>query len=293
MIKSMTAYANAEITGEDITVMTEIRSFNSRFLDISLRISRGYLAIENQVKTLISDRIARGRVEINIQVKEETEEGYDYELNIPRAKAYYDSLVQLKEHFHIDADIPIELLTGTEGIIKPVFIDKDMDVCWPVVKDCIEMALDDFIEMRKREGEFIAKDIVKRLDGIEENVSRMEKETDNILLYYQQRLKDRIEDLTKGVIEIDSSRIAQEAAFIADKSDISEEIVRTVSHIRQFRTILNAPEPGGRKLNFLLQELHRELNTIGSKTEKVNISHIAVDIKSEIEKIREQVQNIE
>jgi len=293
MIKSMTAYANATITVEDLAVSTEIRSFNSRFLDISLHITRGYLALENKIKTLISDRIARGRVEINIQIKDESEEGYDYELNIPRAKAFYDSIIRLKEYLNIDTDIPFELLVNAEGIIKPVLIDKDMDVFWPTVQDCIVMAMDELIEMRKREGEFIAKDIELRLDWIEENVSRIENESEGILLYYQQRLKDRIEDLTRGVIEIDPLRIAQEAAFIADKSDISEEIIRTVSHIRQFRKILNAPEPAGRKLNFLLQELHRELNTIGSKTEKVDISHIAVGIKSEIEKIREQVQNIE
>ena len=232
-------------------------------------------------------------MEINIQIKDESEEGYDYELNIPRAKAFYDSIIRLKEYLNIDTDIPFELLVNAEGIIKPVLIDKDMDVFWPTVQDCIVMAMDELIEMRKREGEFIAKDIELRLDWIEENVSRIENESEGILLYYQQRLKDRIEDLTRGVIEIDPLRIAQEAAFIADKSDISEEIIRTVSHIRQFRKILNAPEPAGRKLNFLLQELHRELNTIGSKTEKVDISHIAVGIKSEIEKIREQVQNIE
>jgi uncharacterized protein (TIGR00255 family) len=157
----------------------------------------------------------------------------------------------------------------------------------------VDEALNNLIEMRKKEGEFIALDITSRINRIEESVHLIEKESSDLLSHYQQRLKERIVDLTRGMVEIDLERITQEAAFLADKSDISEEIVRVASHIRQFLTIMKSAEPAGRKLNFLLQELHREFNTMGSKTEKAHVSHIVVEVKSELEKIREQLQNVE
>ncbi|MBW2606785.1 MAG: DUF1732 domain-containing protein [Deltaproteobacteria bacterium] len=147
--------------------------------------------------------------------------------------------------------------------------------------------------MRSKEGNFIAADITKRLDYIENCLTQIKDKSHDLLAYYQQRLKERIDSLTKGIVEIELGRIAQEAAFLADRSDISEEIVRAASHLKQFRDIADSEESSGRKLNFLLQELNREFNTMGSKTEKAHISHIVVDVKSELEKIREQVQNVE
>lgn len=147
--------------------------------------------------------------------------------------------------------------------------------------------------MRKREGDFIASDISRRLDSIEEGAEKIQKASKNLISHYQQRLEGRIQVLTKGMVEIDPGRIAQEAGFLADRSDISEEIVRAGSHIEQFREIMDSAGPAGRKLTFLLQELNREFNTMGSKTEKARVSHMIVEIKSELEKIREQLQNME
>ena len=161
------------------------------------------------------------------------------------------------------------------------------------MKNCIDVALDDLDAMRKREGDVIARDFDDRLKYIEKSLREIQKASSGLLPIYQERLKDRLSSLTNGMVEIDPGRIAQEAAFYADKSDISEEIVRTHSHLKQFRTIMAAEEHAGRKLNFLLQEFLREFNTMGAKAGNADISHIIVAVKSELEKIREQVQNVE
>ncbi len=293
MMKSMTAYARAEKTADEINISTEIRSYNSRYLDVSLRIMHGYSVLEEKIKALIIEKIARGRIEMSLQINDDSDEAYNFEINIPKAKAYYDCLVQLKDQLGLHSEIAIDLLVREGGVIRSVEIDRDMDAVWPVVRDCVDEALNKLVEMRKKEGEFIALDITGRINRIEESVHLIEKESSDLLVHYQQRLKERITALTRGMVEIDPERITQEAAFLADKSDISEEIVRVTSHIKQFRTTMKSKESVGRKLNFLLQELHREFNTMGSKTEKAHVSHTIVEVKSELEKIREQLQNVE
>ena len=292
-MKSMTAYASAEKTEKEINVSAEIRSYNSRYLDVVLRIPHGYTALEEKIKSLIADKVARGRIEVNLQINDDSDEAYAFEVNISRARAYYESLVQLKDQLDLNSEISIELLVREGGVVRPAEHARDMEAIGSVVRECINAAMVDLIAMRQKEGDFIALDISKRINNIEKNIHQIEKESSDLLFYYQQRLKDRIAVLTKGMVEIDSDRIAQEAAFLADKSDISEEVVRATSHLKQFLTIIDSMEPSGRKLNFLLQELNREFNTLGSKTEKASVSHMVVDVKSELEKIREQLQNVE
>jgi uncharacterized protein (TIGR00255 family) len=293
MMKSMTAYARSEKTADKINISTEIRSYNSRYLDVSLRIMHGFNVLEEKIKALIIEKIARGRIEMSLQINDGSDEAYNFEINIPKAKAYYDRLVQLQDQLGLHSEIAVDLLVREGGVIRSEEIDRDMDAVWPVVRDCVDEALNNLVEMRKKEGAFIALDITGRINRIEESIHLIEKESSDLLFHYQQRLKERIAALTRGLVEIDPERITQEAAFLADKSDISEEIVRVTSHIKQFRTIMNSEEPAGRKLNFLLQELHREFNTMGSKTEKAHVSHTIVEVKSELEKIREQLQNVE
>lgn len=293
MLKSMTAYAKSEKTQEKLTVQIEIRSYNSRHLDIALRVPHGYLALEEKIKALIAGKISRGRIEVNLQVRDDSDEAYAFEINTPKAMAYYDSLVQLKDKLNINSEISMDLLVSGGAIIKSVEMGLDMEACWPAFKDCMDEAITNLIAMRKEEGNFLEADISSRLNGIEECIDQIQKESSDLLSHYQQRLKDRIAVLTKGIIEIDPDRIAQEAAFLADRSDISEEIVRAASHIKQFRTIISSAEPAGRKLNFLVQELNREFNTMGSKTNNSDVSHIIVEVKSDLEKIREQLQNVE
>lgn len=289
----MTAYALAEKVKTKLHVLAEIRSYNSRHLDIALRLPHGYGTLEEKVKAVINGVVARGRIEISLQINDDTDEGYKFEVNIPKARAYHDSIVQLKDHLDLQTDVSIDLLIREGGIIRSAEIDRDMETVWTVVKDCLDEALKNLVAMREKEGEMIAFDIADRINRIEQSVHLIKNKSSDLLLHYQQRLKERIAALTRGMVEIDPDRIAQEAAFLADKSDISEEILRVESHVKQFRAIMKSDEPAGRKLNFLMQELHREFNTMGSKTESTQASHIIVEVKSELEKIREQLQNIE
>ena len=289
----MTAYARAEKTKKKFNVLTEIRSYNSRYLDIALRIPHGYTALEEKIKSLVAEKVARGRIEINLQINDDSDEAYSFEVNISKARAYYESLVRLKDQLDLNSEISIEFIVREGGVVRPAEYARDMEAVGSVVADCINAAMVELIAMRQKEGDFIALDISRRINDIEKSVHQIEKESSDLLFYYQQRFKDRIAVLTKGLVEIDSDRIVQEAAFLADKSDISEEVVRATSHLKQFLTIMDSKEPAGRKLNFLLQELNREFNTMGSKTEKASVSHMVVEVKSELEKIREQLQNVE
>ena len=293
MIKSMTGYAAAEKTDGEITVSADMRAYNSRHLDIVLRIPPSYMVLEDKVKGLVAERIARGRVEIRIQIKDESEQAMAFEIDQPRAKAIYVALTQLKNEFNPGNDISIEHLLSLGGIIKPVDPTDKSDSQWTTIRDCLTQGLDGLEVMRQKEGDFIAGDLSARLDFIEGCLAEIKDESGALLQQYQERLKERIVALTRETVEIDPGRLAQEAAFLADRSDISEEIVRAESHVKQFRHIMGAKEPGGRKLNFLLQELNREFNTIGAKIGHAATSHKIVNIKSELEKIREQIQNVE
>ena len=289
----MTAFARAEKTYDKFMVSTEIRSYNSRHLDIVLRTPTGYHSLEEKIKGLIASMITRGRIELMLKIRNEGDAGNDFEIDIPLAKAYHKSLNALKDLFDISDEISLAQMTGANGIIRPCVVDIDADVCWEMVRECIKDALNDLDSMRKREGDNLADDFTQRLDYIERSVAQIEQAVVDLASHYQERLKERISALTNGLIEIDPGRIAQEAAFLADKGDISEEIVRAGSHINQFRLIMDSGEPAGRKLNFLLQEFNREFNTMGSKAANDQVSHMIVDLKSELEKMREQVQNVE
>jgi uncharacterized protein (TIGR00255 family) len=249
--------------------------------------------LEDKIRSLIAKRVTRGHIEAKVQIKNDFDEGYDYEINMPKAKAYHDALRRLKNDFNLDPEISVDLLAREDGVIMPTERNRNIEADLPAIEDCINNAIDDLDAMRRKEGDFIAKDFHGRLNFIEQSIEKIEKESDNLLSYYQERLKERISVLTKGVAEIEPVRIAQEAAFLADKSDISEEILRAKSHIKQFRDTIDSDESAGRKLNFLLQEFNREVNTMGSKAQSANISHMIVEVKSELEKIREQLQNVE
>jgi uncharacterized protein (TIGR00255 family) len=293
MIKSMTAYARVEKTIESLKVSVEIRSYNSRHLDLALRIPHGYLALEDKIKGLISKKVARGRLEVQVKIKDESKEATGFEIDKERADAYYEALCRLKENYALGSDITVEMMAGAGGVLKPVEIEKDLEAAWNAVSDCLEEAGTELDDMRKREGAFLAEDLRQRLESIARSVDLIESESGDLLDHYQERLRERVGALTKGIVEIDPSRIAQEAALMADRSDISEEIVRAKSHVEQFAAIMDSEEPAGRTLNFLLQEFNREFNTMGSKAGNTNVSHTIVTVKSELEKIREQVQNIE
>jgi uncharacterized protein (TIGR00255 family) len=293
MIKSMTGYARAETSVENPAVSVELRTYNSRYLDTVLRLPPAYAALEENVKNRIAAAVSRGRIEVRLQVRNTVEAGQIYEVNLERARAVFDALQRLKNALTIETPISIEQITAAGDILQPVEVFADLDREWPVIDACLQRALDQLDAMRRREGDHIAEDIIRRIAFVSDNLQQIKTASADLPATYRDRLRERIAALTNGIVEIDPDRIAQEAAFLADRSDITEEIVRAQSHLKQFLEISAAAEPSGRKLNFLLQELNREFNTIGAKTEKSTVAHRVVDVKSELEKIREQIQNVE
>lgn len=293
MIKSMTGFAAAEVIAGDITVSVDIRAYNSKHLDIVLRMPSSYMALEDKMKGLITRQIVRGRLEVKVLIKDGAEGTVAFEIDWTRANAMHDALVQLNEKLELKDDISIDHLLSVGGMIKPLEKVDDSDGMWLAAKECLSRALIDLETMRTKEGDFIADDLQARLDFIETCLIKIKGDSSNLIHQYQERLKERIAALTQETVELDPARLAQEAAYLADRSDISEEVVRAESHVKQFRHIMGSEEPGGRKLNFLLQELHREFNTIGSKIGHADTSHTVVDVKAELEKIREQIQNVE
>jgi len=289
----MTAFARAEETTEKVQVVVEIRSLNSKNLDMILRLSSAYYVFEDQIKKNIQSRLSRGRIETMISIQENVDEQDKFEANLERATQYMHILNQIIDHFELNHTVNLRDIMKAGGIIKPVEKENNLESVEPFLLNSLNRALDDLCTMRSAEGEILSIDINKRLDFIEQEIGKISDFANGQVAYYQQKLKDRIAVLTNNIIEIDPVRIAQEAAILADRSDISEEIIRLQSHIQQFRNFIQENTPVGRKLNFLLQEIGRELNTIGSKSGNVEISKIIVSLKSEHEKIREQIQNIE
>ncbi len=293
MIKSMTAFGRAERTFENCTLAVEIRCLNRRYCEISVRMPQEFFPIEDRVKKSVSRIVSRGRVDVSIKVKGGTEPVPEIELNVPLAKAHCKALEQLAEVLGIEAQIGLETLFGVDGIILSKERDVDIEKTWKMLSGCLEEALEGVEAMRVAEGKAIYQDFQARLEKVGEGLGALNALAPSVLSDYQDRLMDRIKDLTEGKVEIDPNRVAQEAAFLADKSDVTEEIIRAQSHLNQFQGMMASPEPAGRALDFLLQELHREVNTIGSKAGGAELSHMVVALKSELEKIREQVQNVE
>lgn len=293
MLHSMTAFARSENRDRAYEVITEIRSYNSRNLDIVVRLPHFCQPLEERIKTMAAGRLQRGRVEVRLDIRAVGEEMCRFEVDLSRARDYHQALNQLSEEFKLAGEISLEMMVAGGGIIKPTEDEKDLEQIWKSIAAGLGEALNALVAMRQREGHSLEVDLRKRLEIIEERISAVGAASQGLLADYQQRLKERIAALTRGVVDIDPARIAQEAALLADRSDISEEIVRARSHLQQFRHIMENESPAGRKLNFLTQEFNREFNTMGSKTANAVVSHLVVELKTELEKIREQVQNVE
>ena len=294
MLKSMTAYAFVERQDGDLTVSAEIRSYNSRYLDVVLRLPPGYAGFEDKLKGIVSAAMERGRVELRITVQDNSPQACAFQVDFQRAEAYRTAVSQLNTHLKLGSEtLSLEFLSGVPGVIQPADVRGDADARWALTEVTVGEALAELNRMRLKEGEFTGRDLSQRLDFIDGHLNDIESAAADMVIQYRDKLRSRIETLTQGLVEIDPSRLAQEAAIVADRSDISEEIVRARSHVQQFRALMESDEPAGKKLNFLLQEFNREFNTMGAKVGLAALAHVIVDIKSEIEKLREQVQNIE
>lgn len=294
MVKSMTAYAEKTVEHDGLCVSVEIRTYNSRFLDLALRLPADCRLFESSIKQWITENVDRGRVECALTVKDGRGEAVPrFAVDTARAAGYHAALVSLQEALGLPGAVPLEMVARFEGVITPAEPDKPGDTELAVIQETVRSALGDINLMREKEGAFLAADLAQRIGTIETAVDTVEKSSDGLVDACARQLEERMTSLLNGTVEIDESRILQEAALHADRCDISEEIVRIKSHIAQFRAAMADGESCGRKLNFLLQEFNREVNTMGSKTVNTGVSATVVAMKTELEKLREQVQNVE
>jgi uncharacterized protein (TIGR00255 family) len=292
MIKSMTGYGRAETVCQDKSIIVEARSVNHRFLEIFLRTPSALSPLEMEYKKKITERFKRGRIEVFIRLEGEGSDVSKVNLNLEIARDYFDILSRLKQEFNLQAPISLKTLTSFRDIFTPPSeTQMSPDFLNQVEKTFLE-SLAMLITMRQDEGLAMFQDMQMRLEAITEILENIKLRAPQVILEYQKRLSEKIKELTAGYA-LDDARLAQEVAIMAEKSDITEEIVRMNSHIGQFETLLQSDGSEGRKIDFLLQEMNREINTIGSKVGDVEITRQVIEVKSELSKLREQAQNIE
>lgn len=292
MIKSMTGYGRCEHIDENRKIVIDIRSVNHRYCDISVKVPRAYGYLEDKIKEYMSGEISRGKVEVFVYIENYTNEDKVITLDRVLSENYYNVLKELKETYHLKNDIGLSDLTRFSDIFVTRQQEEDKDKVWGLVLPCLEKAVEDFVAMRLREGERLRENLISRAAAIQDLIAEIEKRTPQIVEEYSQKLKDRMTELL-GNFQIDESRLLTEVGIMADRVCIDEELVRLKSHFTELEKILALSEPVGRKLDFLVQEINRETNTIGSKANDFGIAKNVVEIKSEIEKLREQIQNIE
>lgn len=292
-MKSMTGFGSASLRDNAFSISVELKTVNNRFLDINLRLSSELQAIESVVKRLISDRLTRGRVEINLQYDRSS--GVVFELNRPLISGYLAAMREMQDEFELAGEPDINVIARLPNVVSQKKDDPSAEFLH-AVEEAFSIALDDLEVMRKKEGSLLENELNSLLNAIEARIPLIEAESQTVAEEYHARLTKRINDMlarSNTQIEIDPARLAQEVAYLADRIDISEEIARLTTHIAHFRQIIADEKDVGKRLDFLTQELNREANTIASKTNNMIVKENALAIKSEIEKIREQVQNIE
>jgi len=292
MLKSMTAYGRSEAVKGNTEFIAEMKSVNSRYREIFLKLPQGLQPLEDRIKSMITSVLGRGRVEVSVQTKNNGENALRLELNRPLVKAYISIFDELKKELETDEPIDPSLFAQLRDAILFKQDDVDVEKLWPDLKEVISEALLSLESMRVNEGTVLEEDFKVRLNKIERYIGEIENQREKTVENYLDNLITKIKKLIKN-IEITEDRLMQEVAFMAERSDITEELVRTRSHLAQFRNYMKQDDVIGRRLEFLLQEMHREVNTIGSKGADSFISQRTVEIKAELEKLREQIQNVE
>ena len=294
MIKSMTGYGRSEAVMGSRKYVVELKSVNHRYLEISLRMPSVLSPLELETKKKLTEQFSRGRIEAVIRVDSNNHQESEgkYELNLPLIRNYYDMLVQLKHELSLKDDITLGMMTQFRDAFMQSEPNLDIAVIWEELGKVLDGAMVALKDMRSKEGENLYRDLMSRTDLIERSLDSVALRSPQVALEYQRRVTERIKELTGGGI-VDELRLNQEVAIMAEKSDITEEVVRLRSHIHQFEDLLKSDDAAGRKIDFLIQEMIREVNTIGSKSGDLEISRNIVEIKTELAKLREQGQNIE
>lgn len=293
MIRSMTGFGRGEFENERFSMTIEIKSVNHRYNDIIIKMPKKLFQFEEFIKGEIKKEVSRGRVEVYINFDESKSENFKVNPNFAIIDEYHKAYTLIKERYSIKDDISLNMLIKNQDTLEIEFEESSEEEILEIIKSAVGQAIENLVKMRAVEGEKLKEDVIMRVDIIDKVVDEIEKLSPEILLAHKNKMIERINEIKEEGIELEDTRIAQEVAIFADKTNITEEIVRLRSHFKQLKSIINEGGNVGRKLDFLVQELNREVNTIGSKSPDIDISNYVVDMKSEIEKIREQIQNFE
>lgn len=292
MIKSMTGYGRNEAVLDGKKISCEIKSVNHRYSDYSVKVPRYYGFMEDRVRKFVSEYISRGKVDIYIAIENFGETDREILLNEGIAKTYIDALLKLRDTFGLADDISVMSVARYSEIFKTQKVEENEEELWNAVVEVMKPAVLQFVEMREREGERILDDLSKRVEYMRGLAKKVEERSDITVDEYKNRLYSKIKEVLEDR-NIDEGRVLTEVAIFADKVAVNEELVRLESHFNEFYEIVNKNEPAGRKLDFLIQEINREINTTGSKANDIEIAKIVVELKGETEKLREQIQNVE
>ena len=291
-MRSMTGFGRGESDNGALKIVVEVKAVNHRYSEITVKQPRQFLALEDKMKKVVGEYIERGKVDVFVRTQELADAEKPVQIDQKRALAYHDALKDLAEAlgttYHVD---PFRLMTLPEVIVKEES-EPDMKALWPVMEAALRQAMDNHIAMRDQEGAHIEENLREKVAGLQQLAAQVADRSPVVLVEYKEKLESRIAELLANAT-VDAERLAQEVAYFAEKSCIDEELVRLQSHFEQFYTIADQKGSIGRKLDFLIQEMNRETNTIGSKANDLEIGRLVVEMKSELEKVREQIQNIE
>jgi len=292
MLKSMTGFGRAEGETTLGRVVVESRSVNHRYCDINTKLPKRLSFFESRIKEIIRSQVSRGRIDVSLRLDTVGEEKVQLSVDLELAQQYYRVFQDLREKLQLKDEVTLNLLAGAKDLITAKEESGDIEPYWQEILPILKQSFKNMDDMKRLEGESLTKDLQQRLEHIAQQLQIIKQQFPSHLKANLSRLHERLRSLLEGM-EIDPSRFQQEIAFLAERTDITEEIVRAESHLAQFSSLLEGNEPVGRKMDFLLQEIHREVNTVSSKANDAEISQRVVEMKSELEKIREQVQNIE
>ena len=293
MAVSMTGFGRGEFKNDNYHFLVECKTINHKYCDINVRLPRKISFLEDKIRNYVKDFVKRGRVDLYIKLDLIGSEDVNLKFDDKLATQYVSILNEIKDKFNLQDDISVMSVAKFPDIVKCEEKEEDEDLYWGMLQVALDMALEKLGEMRKVEGEKLAQDTLERCDVLKNLLDEIEKYSDTVVDEYKEKLNNRISEILDNPSVIDENRLAQEVAIFADKSSITEEIVRFRSHIEQLKNTVVKNDSIGRKIDFLIQEMNREVNTTGSKSSNLNITNLVVEVKSELEKIREQIQNIE